>query len=385
LAAQDPADALQNQLQTGKLESRVHAAVELLRLGSAARAAYPALMRALSDDDRLDHLIAAHALFARPRSAVDATSLAAELNRGTKARVAAAWELSRIGPTLDSESVAKLIDALKYRDKHERNFLVLALATAHRPAPEVLPALLSVLADSGSDYIFPRATATVAIGMIGPAARAAAPRLHETVQDPGAWEYQRAAARWTLARIEDPRVGMAAGHDVRELVRALARGPRRCDAAVTDGLRSLGAFAGNSAPIAKKGTTRKMPAVHESIALAIGYLDSLSQPPTPHDISRQEENGKLSPEAMTFIMALGGVQQGIAQVLLECWAQADKDPRIQAVRALGALGAAAKESIPILRTATGDDDWILRREAITALRLIENPSGRAYLTPRSRQ
>ena len=41
---------------------------------------------------------------------------------------------------------------------------------------------------------------------------------------------------------------------------------------------ALGEFAGSFRAIGKKGSR---PPVHESIALAIGYIDSLPQPPSP--------------------------------------------------------------------------------------------------------
>ena len=48
-------------------------------------------------------------------------------------------------------------------------------------------------------------------------------------------------------------------------------------------------------------------------------------------------------------MALGGVQQGIAQVLLETLVLGEQDTRVIAVRRLAALGPKAKEAIHPLR------------------------------------
>jgi HEAT repeat protein len=378
-------ELLTGQLRTSDLQVRAQAAFRLLELGRGAEEAYPELVQTLADDEALDYLVAAQALYARPRPAGDAPSLAQGLKFGTKARVAAAWELSRIGPSAGVGITRSLIEALPYPDKHERNVVVLALAATSLPARNTVPALVAVLRDAGSadsqqtNYRYPRAAAAVALGMIGPHAHEGVSALKDILADGDGWEYQRAAAGWALARISpgtsDARHAETVGKDsVPALAHTLAKGPERINLRVIEGLRTLGEFAGAARPILKKGTSRRAPAVHESIALAIGYLDSLAQPPAPAEIARQETEGNFSEGVVRYLMALGGIQQGITPVLLESLARGEQDPRVLAARRLGALGPAAREAIPVLRAATADPDWIVRREAILALRRVEAPA-----------
>jgi HEAT repeat protein len=114
--------------------------------------------------------------------------------------------------------------------------------------------------------------------------------------------------------------------------------------------------------------------VHESIALAFGYLDALPRPVGPDRtiaFLAQEKSGRPDAAVRLYIMALGGVQQGLAPALLEALVLGERDPRVQAARRLGALGRAAIAVVPTLRSVVQDPDWILRREAMLALRLIE--------------
>lgn len=394
------------------LAARAAAARALIVRGESVREAFPVLATALSDDEELDRVVASWVIYARPRPAADASALGAGLERDTKARAPAAWELSRIGPSLDAETVRMLVAALIHPDKHERNFVVVALATSVAPARDVVPGLLGVLCDPGvadppqRNYKFPRATAAIALGLIGPAARECVPALAGILAEKGTWEFQRAANCFALGRIgpgatealpalerarqdASPVVRAHAARaidqisappapavkaDVAALVQTLTTAPSRIDLKLVDGLRILGAFAGASAPGAKKGTRKTAPPVHESIALALGYLDSLPQSPRTDAtiaFAAQEKSRGGSPDIRLYIMALGGVQQGIGPTLLEALVQGEDDPRVLAARRLASLGPEAGAAVPALRAALSDSDWILRREAQLALRRVE--------------
>jgi acetyl esterase len=393
--------------------ARVQAVLGLLELGRAAQEAFPALVRLLVDDEAVDFAVAAQTLYAKPLQSREASRLAEALKQDTKARAAAAWQLSQMGPSANAATARDLVEALRHPDKHERNFIVVALAIAAPPAREAVPALLAVLDDEGSadtpqtNYKYPRASATLALGMFGPATREGVPTLMGILDKNGGWEYQRAAACFTLGRIgPDAREALAALRralpdaspivraqatraieaigsvkggevtaadtntegDVPALVQALASGRSRINPRVVEGLAALGEFAGSVRENGKKGAR---PPVHESITLAIGYLDSLSQPPTPGEIAREFQAGAPNDEVRRYIMALGGIQQGIAQVLLEALRQGEQDTRVIAARRLAALGPSAREAIPALRAAQADPDWLVRREAFLALRRIE--------------
>ncbi|MBM3854104.1 MAG: hypothetical protein FJ399_13275 [Verrucomicrobia bacterium] len=402
------------RLRAGEVGERVAAAFAILRRGSAAHESFPALAKALTEDEALDHAVAAGALYSRPLPPPAAAELLPALDHDTKARAPAAWELSRIGPALPPEAVRALIAALVYPDKHERNFVVAALAMSGAPARDLVPGLLAVARDPGvadppqRNYKYPRATAAIALGLLGADAVETAPALLDLLQATSAWEYQRAASCWALGRIapglpatraalerarQDPsaivcrhaeyalQAAAAAAEssgtpDVERLSQTLASAPSRIDGRVVAGLRALGDFAGNAAPTPVKGARRSAPLVHESIALALGYLDSLPRPVGPDRtiaFVAQEKSGRPDAAVRLYIMALGGVQQGLAPALLEALVQGERDSRVQAARRLGALGRAARAAVPALRSVLPDDDWIVRREAMLALRRIEDP------------
>jgi HEAT repeat protein len=405
--------ALMGPLQSPDLPARIQAVLGLLELGRDAQEAFPAMINILMDDEAVDSVVAAQAIYAKPRPPRDASLLAEALKQDTKARAAAAWQLSQIGPSANRQTARALVEALRNTDKHERNFIVVALATSAPPAREAVPALQAVLNDVGSadtqqtNYKYPRAAATLALGMFGPAAHECVPALVGILNTKGGWEYQRAALCFTLGRIgpcasealpvlqhalQDaspivraqaaraieaigPVQGGAARaadatreNDVPALVRALANGGSRINPKVVAGLRALGEFAGSFRDVGKKGPR---PPVHESIALAIGYIDSLPQSPSPDEIAREFQAGAPSDDVRHYIMALGGVQQGIASVLLEALTQGEQDTRVIAIRRLAALGPLAQEAIPTLRAALDDTDWIIRREAFLALDQIK--------------
>jgi HEAT repeat protein len=408
--------ALTGQLQSSDLAVRTKAVLGLLEVGRDAKEAFPSLVRILADDEALDTVIAAQALYAKARPATHTAGLAAALKFDTRARVPAAWELSRIGLPAGGEAAPALIAALLNPDKHERNFIIVALATTAAPTREVVLALLRVLKDEGSadsqqtNYKYPRASAAIALGMMGAASSEAVLTLVEILTEKGAWEFQSAANCFALGRIgpcasnalpalkqalldtspvvrgysaraieaiaplndtATGTVGAAQASDIPALVRALTSGSKRTNSKVIEGLSALGDFAGAAKPLAKKGSRKTAPPVHESISLAIGYLDSLPQPPSPEEIARQEKAGALSADVRQYLMALGGVQQGIAATLLEALAQGEHDERVIAIRRVAALGPAAKEAISALRSALEDTDWLVRREAFLALNQIK--------------
>ncbi len=396
------------QLRAKDVNARAAAAMSLIERGAEAREVFPALIQALTEDPALDRLVAARALYARPRPAADTPALLGGLTEDTKGRVAAAWELSRIGPAAGGDSTRALIAALNHPDKHARNVIAVALATTGPQTSDAVPALLAVLREAGSadspqaNYKYPRASAAIALGMIGPEAREAVPALVEILAENGGWEFQRAANCFALGRIGPAVAGVlpalkqasqdaspivraqaaqaiqaitsttTASRDVVTLVRALAAGSPRVSPMFIEGMRALGEFAGAIRPAAKTGSRKVAPPVHESIALALGYLDSLPQPPASGEIARQEKAGTLSDSARLYVMALGGVQAGITPALLESLAQGEQDARVLAARRLSALGPAAKEAVPALRANLGDADWLVRREAFLALCQIES-------------
>jgi HEAT repeat protein len=424
-AGTDPdVTALTSQLRATGLRTRVNAAVSLIELGSGAQHAFPALILALTGDEDLDRMVAARVVYARPRPAGDAIALARALTYETKARVAAAWELSRIGPSAGEETIPALIEALKSEDKHARNFVAVALGTIGPKGDEAVPAFIAVLRDKGSrdtpqtNYRYPRAAAAFTLGMIGPAARASVPVLREDLRarsqmDKGRagteWEYHRVAACFALGRVgpdaweaipdlkqavndeNDPvRVWAAEAlatiaHpvngvlptnrpsetvEVAKVVHVLREPPDRATLRLLSGLRILGKYAAGARPV-RKGAGRQAAPVHESVTLALGYLDSLEKTPTPEEIVRQD--GQIDGSVRGYLLALGGVQQRIVPVLLESLRASEENPRLLAARNLSSLGPAAKGAVPAIREVLDGPDWVLRMEAFCTLGRIDQP------------
>ena len=405
-----------SQLDSVDLDVRAQAVIELLQQGPLAKEAYPSLIKILTDDEALDALVASSAIYATNRAAMDIGNLLTALSFDTKARVPAAWELSKLGLSAGNEAATSLIEALRHPDKHERNFIVAALATSTRGNQETVQALLSVLQDVGSsdsqqtNYKYPRATAAVALGMMEAAATEAIPALLKILGENNVWEVQRAACCFAIGRIgvESPEIASALklaaadsspivrdhaamamksisraserhtaasstlqSEEIARLIRTLSESKGRIDLRLVAGLQDLGIFAGTATPMSKKTALKAALPVHESISLAIGYLDSLADPPTPAQIAEQERTGKLERATQQYIMALGGVQQGIAGTLLAALSVSEKDERIHAIRELAAIGPSAKEAIPALKELLQDDDWLVRRASLGAIERIE--------------
>jgi hypothetical protein len=316
--AQDPVE-LALRLQATGLDVRVSALTALLRSGAGSESAYPALVQALVRDEDLDHKIAARALFSDSRTSRETSVLLEGLRLGTKARAAAAWELAHARSSAGSEVTAALVESLKHPDKHERNFVMLALAMTAQPSAGLVTRLIAALNAAGEpgvpqqDYKYPRAMAALALGIIGVDAVPAAASLTALAQS-AEWEVQKLAARWALARLNGDKPAARS-----------ATSTRRLPPQELEGLAALGRFAGSQI-VSSKGGGKKAPAVHESITLAIGYINSLPSLPDPRDIDREERAGVISDGVRRYVMALGGVQQGIAPALLEAFEQGVINP-----------------------------------------------------------
>ncbi len=151
------------------------AAVELGKIGSEAKAALPALIEALKDEDQIVRRSATKALPNIGPAAVMAL-IEALNSEEQNVRALAADGLRDLGPEA-IVAVPTLIEALKEENKWVHGFAAAALGEI---GPEAVPALIEAL---NSKFLRVRAGAAEALGYIGAEAKAVVPALIEALKD----------------------------------------------------------------------------------------------------------------------------------------------------------------------------------------------------------
>jgi|GEM_PF-846644 len=397
-------ESMLDELQSPNESVRLVAAKRLLSMGDQAKPAYPRLTKLLIDDEAIDVAIAAETIYATPRSLADLTSFIDGLQLDTKGRVPSAWALSQIGLPAGGQATDALLQALKHTDKHERNFVTIALAMVANPTSNLSSDFIKILQDPGTretpqlNYKYPRAAAALAIGLATDGDRTAISALIDILERTSDWEYQRAAACFALGQIGSEEAASALEHaasdssaivrwyassalralkashvnskSVEEWIEQLEQNPNRVDQKMLDGLTRLGSNIQNIDIGNRKGSRRQALSAHESIALAIGFDESKSGAIDPKQILADQSKSLSNGSSQSYIAALGGVQQSITPTLLAALSQSQSDPRAQAIRQLGTSGKQAIAAIPALKKALNDRDWIVRREAFFALQKI---------------
>ena len=194
MAAAAEVDELISDLVDGDKVARREAARSLALIGPEAKAAVPALARALDDDEVQVFFWSATALANLGPAAHEATpELIKRLSRGGRryrdqVRLRVVTALTRIGPA----AVPQLIDALGDESRSIRSGAAKVLGNMGPSAHEAVPRLFALLADE-ENYI--GETAGAALGKIGPAAH---PQVLEALGSEE--ENIRAAAAVAIAR-----------------------------------------------------------------------------------------------------------------------------------------------------------------------------------------
>jgi HEAT repeat protein len=180
-APPDPVATHIQQLRSGDIVDRSHAAKALGALGDAAEPAVPALIQAFLDKDATVVSEAVDALCRIGRPTVPALVVALE-GTDLTLRNHAAVALSRIEPT-DPVAVKALLKALKDPSKEVRRRAALALENAGKvgkPREGVIAGLIGALADRDGTV---RVSAAVVLGNIGADAKDAAGPLSQMLKD----------------------------------------------------------------------------------------------------------------------------------------------------------------------------------------------------------
>ncbi len=196
-------DKLILQLGAPEIPVRREAAFQLNRLGTAAKPALAALIKALDDDDKQVWSLAISVIAvlgpeAREAIPVLLKSLETRQPAGRRARDArqtlmrASYALARIGPA----SIPPLIEALRQEDAGLRAGAARALGLLGAEAREAIPLLVNNLADAREPV---RDETVMALGLIGPEA---GPALVAALADGDA--RRRAGAAQALAQIAPP-------------------------------------------------------------------------------------------------------------------------------------------------------------------------------------
>jgi HEAT repeat protein len=288
-------------LQGNSVKNRRLAAIFLGLLGRQARPAVPALLAALKDDDAEVRGAAAVALWRVDQSEAGLPVLLGDLKNPDKAiHVKAASYLGLIG----EPAVPTLLQALEAKESHARLHAILAL------------------------------------GHIGPKAKAAIPTLVDYLnnreamrKEPG--HYQHAAA--ALARI-DPDVKAV----VPMLLKRLEDKDYTVRLAAVSSLGRLGPHAGEAVPALVK------------LAESADYL------------------GALAANSLWQVSKHEAAVPALSRHLKD----ADRNAREAAAESLGNIGPDAKASIPALTEALKDEDAAVRQAAGAALKKVHaQPTG----------
>jgi len=161
-ALSEKVERLIKQIESPDAEKRIIAAQALGKIGPAAEAAVPSLIKALADE-------------------------------AWRVRSSVARALGEIGPAAKA-AVPSLINALADENRDVRGFAAAALVGI---GPAAVPSLINALADEDENV---RSSAALALGLIGPAAKAAIPTLQRSLKDEN--PRVREAAKTAIEKIQ---------------------------------------------------------------------------------------------------------------------------------------------------------------------------------------
>jgi HEAT repeat protein len=324
-------------LESGKPEIRRHAAQLLGSIGRDARAAVPALIKALSDPD------------ARLRVAAVYTLGRAAGEHGLAQLRRRSGLPPRDGDEGDATAVPALVAALRDSDQFMRGYAADALASIGPVAKDAVPALLAALNDPrDEEHLHARYKAALALAQIGPDAKVALPALVKALGD------EERSVRYAAASVL---CGMRA--DAAEAAPALIK-LLGSDYSMFGDSRS-----GMRASIMDIGTG-VIPALIEALgddsvkvrdfaATILGQFGPVASDAVP----ALEDLGSAS--------ALGRIGVAAIPALTRLLGHADAKTRMLAAVALLRFGPDASPAIPSLAKALADKNAGVRRHASRAL------------------
>ncbi|WP_406698648.1 HEAT repeat domain-containing protein [Singulisphaera sp. Ch08] len=332
------------------------------RLGSGAKEAVPALTLALKDKEPLVRAAAAGSLDlidGDRQSAIIGPVLAACLtDDNVSVRRAAVAVLARLDP-LPPALVPDLAAALKNEDGLTR----LHAATALARLPEQSDQAVAALADLLDDPLV-RLRSLAALDQLGPAAKGAAPRLIERLNEANDGPTAGKIAS-TLARI-------AGNSAVDPLLKTYAESDLGYQPTIIAALSQTGAA--GVAPLTRMLADGKAE-IREQAVRSLGTIAQdveAARPALQEALNDKEPAVRV--EAAIGLAKLGGETGASALPTLLATAKAHSDPdRLRAIEALGNLGPAAVPTLTLALKERG----LVRLRAAEALGRIGSPAEKA--------
>jgi HEAT repeat protein len=307
---------------------RGHAALALGRIGPAAAASAPGLIRLLKDADETVRCQAAEAL--GQVGGEDGPTVAAlvELLQDTSGPVkaSAARALGALKAAA-APAVAALVPLLQDREEAVRTAAAEAIAEVGALNEAATDTLAGGLASPDSIV---RAQTAEALGTIGAAAAETAPALVEAMDDGN--DRVRGKAVEALGKIGES----AAEAAVPGLVRALRDQDNWVSALAAEALGQMGESADGAIPALVRSLGHVNPQVRGNAAEALGKMGSSAAGTRPAlEKAAQDEDGWARSQAVRALGAIGRPTPAAARVVLAGFTDADPLVRAAAVEAVG--------------------------------------------------
>jgi HEAT repeat protein len=348
-------------------EMRMQAAMALAAIGPDAKAAVPALMKALSDDQNAVRYGASYAL-----GQIGAKEATEELKKQESSedeflRMISIWAVAKVNPddtAAMDHAVGLLVESLKSPNQRLRAAAARGLLELKAPREKVAEAMSGLMAEKDPMV---QAHVVEALSTLG---EAAVPRLIKALQND---ELQ------SLAVAVIRRLGPTAKDAVPALIEELKDPQADYRREVEFALAAIGPDARAAVPaLVKEMDEDEDPKVRRTACYALGKIG-----PDAADAVGALRKQMESDDAFMRVASLWALLQIqpkdqplrrlAVKPLTKALEESDKElVKIEVSRALGDLGALAKESIPALEKAAAEDESpAVRAAAAEALKKVK--------------
>ncbi len=393
--------ALTKALQDKDLRVRANSALNLVRVGKAARPALPALRAALKDPAACVRVAAAVALWEIDRQAEPAVLIDALGSSIEDIRVRAAAGLGDMGAAAAGAN-GPLRTALQDQTSTVRLWTARALWKTQKDTVAVVPALVDLLRDANAAV---RVDAAWNLTEIGPAARGALGSLTEALQDPepkvralsalALWKIDRQieavapavvdawvrrappdALRWHTQRFGIVDFFRATGKaSVPALIAKLSANDAYTRRLAANGLTLIGAEARAAIPGLTALLKDSDVEVRREAARALAKMGPEGRAAVPlliQDLKRRGPQGlPFLYDATVALEEIGAPAKEAVDPLLDVLTTGDPWLHTYAIHTLGRIGPEARAAVTPLHRRLNDKNVFVRVEAAGALWRID--------------